>query len=147
MKLEPTIVFVCLMLMGCNHSDRPQALPISEEVEVKNTEIAPEPQDVEKHDCGLADYPVSAKIDVQALIARNTTGDAQVKPSHLVIVRYRLDETGTMTHLKLVRPSSYGVEITKDVLSNLRSQRISPTVVDGKAVPVCVNDAIGVHLR
>jgi hypothetical protein len=77
---------------------------------------------------------------------RDSTGEGQLEPSHMVIARYRLDETGAMTHLKVVRPSYYGIEITEQSLARLKEQRFPPTVVDGKAVPVCVDVAITVNL-
>ena len=146
MKLQSGIALASLVLAGCQAADEPQP---SRSPEVRQTEVAEtvsEPEDPAVQDCGLSDYPISATIDVQALVDADRE-QGQSKASHLVLARYRLDEAGKMTHLKLLRPSSYGVEITEHALSVLEKQQFTPTVVEGKAVPVCGEVAMEIHLR
>jgi hypothetical protein len=85
--------------------------------------------------------------DIQAKVASHAAGETKQKLSHMVLVRYRLDEKGRMTHLKLVRPSSYGAAATDQALSLLKARTFSPTLVEGKAMPVCLDAAITIHLR
>jgi hypothetical protein len=133
---------------GCRGSANPEAAPGNHEVAAVDVALTSERRaDARADDCGLADYPVDMPTYIQAGIASHAAGETKQELSHMVLVRYRLDEKGTMTHLKLVRPSSYGVAATDQALSLLKVRRFSPTVVNGKAVPACLDAAITIHLR
>jgi hypothetical protein len=143
-----SLAVVLLLATACRRSATPEAAPRAPEVTVADVALTPEQRlDAPSDDCGLADYPVEMQADIQAKVASQAAGETKQKLSHMVLVRYRLDEKGRMTHLKLMRLSSYGVVATEQALSLLKTRTFPPTVVEGKGMPVCLDAAITIHLR
>ena len=143
--LGVTLMFV--FTNGCQGTPIPGASPTPPEAVVRDLAVAPEQQGAAEDDCGLAEFAVSQPTHAMALIAGQGGGETGHKLSSLVRVRYRLDSTGAMTHLKLVEGSSYGVKATDDALAMLKKRRFAPVVVGGKAQAACVDAAVTIHMR